>query len=218
MATTVSRAGDLTDATPAIDDTTRAAIVDVTRRWLERAVIGLNLCPFAKAVYRRQQIRYVVSDALDRDALAIELSAELRHLEATPAETIETTLLVHPLVLTDFYDYNAFLATADSIVNKLGLRGAIQVASFHPQYAFADCDADALDNNTNRSPYPMLHLLREASITKAVAAYPEAEEIYLRNIDTVRALGPAGWRALDVGAQSRPMQADLPGSALPDDA
>ena len=199
-----------TESVGPIDPATATAIVDATRRWLERAVIGLNLCPFAKAVHHRQQIRYVVCTATDRDALAAELAAELLKLQATPPETVDTTLLIHPLVLTDFYDYNAFLTTADRIVERLGLQGDMQIASFHPHYAFADCEPDALDNNTNRSPYPMLHLLREASVAKAVAAFPEAEDIYLRNIDTMRALGATGWLALDVGADSRPLPARAP--------
>ncbi len=209
MATTASDSEKAHGTTGPIGAPGSAAIVDATRRWLERAVIGLNLCPFAKAVHHRRQIRYVVSSATDREALSAELAAELLHLQATPAATVETTLLIHPLVLTDFFDYNAFLASADRIVERLGLRGDMQVASFHPQYEFADCPADAVDNNTNRSPYPMLHLLREAGIAKAVAAFPEAEDIYLRNIETMRALGPAGWLALDVGADSRVAPADI---------
>lgn len=173
--------------------------IEATRIWLERAVIGLNLCPFAKAVHHHRQIRYVESAATDREALAVALAEELLHLQTTPATVVETTLLIHPLVLTDFFDYNAFLATADRVVKRLGLRGQIQLASFHPQYQFAECEADAMENNTNRSPYPMLHLLRESSITKAVAAYPDADNIYLRNIETMRALGTAGWLALGVG-------------------
>ena len=179
--------------------TTESTPIEATRNWLERAVIGLNLCPFAKAVHHHRQIRYVESAAADREALAVELAEELQHLQATPANVVETTLLIHPLVLSDFFDYNAFLATADRVVKRLGMRGQIQVASFHPQYQFAECEADAAENNTNRSPYPMLHLLRESSITKAVAAYPDADEIYLRNIETMRALGTAGWLALGVG-------------------
>ena len=227
MATTAStsnKAGDTiamtSDTAPnsAITSTSSAAsvaIIDATRRWLERAVIGLNLCPFANAVHHRRQIRYVVSSACDRDALAAELSTELLHLQATPAEAVETTLLIHPLVLTDFFDYNAFLPVAERIVERLGMCGAMQIASFHPHYEFGDCQADAVDNNTNRSPYPMLHLLREASITRAVAAFPDAEAIYLRNIDTMRALGPAGWLALDVGADSQAAPGDLPPPAAP---
>lgn len=195
---------------------TSPTVIDATRRWLERAVIGLNLCPFAKAVHRRRQIRYVVSSATDRETLAVELTAELLHLQTTSAETVDTTLLIHPLVLTDFYDYNAFLTSANRIVERLGLDGELQVASFHPQYEFADCQADAVDNNTNRSPWPMLHLLREASITKAVAAFPDADDIYLRNIDTMRALGPAGWLALDVGANSQPHPGALPATDATD--
>lgn len=189
-----------TDATGVAACAANAPVIEATRNWLERAVIGLNLCPFAKAVHHRRQIRYIVSRATDREALDVDLAAALLHLNATPTTQVETTLLIHPLVLTDFFDYNAYLATADRIVERLGMTGVIQVASFHPQYAFADCAADAPDNNTNRSPYPMLHLLREASITKAITAFPDADDIYLRNIETMRALGTAGWQALGVGA------------------
>ena len=178
------------------------AILQDTRTWLEKAVIGLNLCPFAKAVERHGQIRYVVSSAQDRDALALELASELSLLAATDPETTDTTLLIHPLVLTDFFDYNAFLPQADRIIGKLGLEGVLQVASFHPDYEFADCAADAIENCSNRSPYPMLHLLREASIARAVAAFPDAEAIYEKNIATLQALGTAGWQALGVGASS----------------
>ena len=176
------------------------AILQDTRTWLEKAVIGLNLCPFAKAVARRGQIRYVISLAQDRDALALELTTELSLLATTDAEVTDTTLLIHPLVLTDFFDYNAFLPQADRIIRRLGLAGTLQVASFHPDYAFADCAADAIENCTNRSPYPMLHLLREASIVRAVAAFPAAEAIYEKNIATLQALGPDGWLALGVSA------------------
>ena len=207
MATTASTSDNAGNSSATAVD---AQAIEATQRWLERAVIGLNLCPFAKAVHHRCQIRYVVSSATDSETLSSELVAELLRLQATPAETVETTLLIHPLVLTDFFDYNAFLTTADRVVERLGMGGEIQVASFHPQYEFGDCSADAVDNNTNRSPYPMLHLLREASVTKAVAAFPDAEDIYLRNIDIMRSLGVAGWLALDVGAASKATPRDSP--------
>jgi hypothetical protein len=159
----------------------------------------LNLCPFANAVHRRQQIRYVVSRAEERDALAVDLASELLLLEAADPQAIETTLLIHPHALTDFHDYNAFLDVADRIVGRLRLEGEIQVASFHPDYAFGDCAADAIENHTNRSPYPMLHLLRESSVEAAIDAYPETEQIYEKNIETLRSLGLAGWLALGVG-------------------
>lgn len=174
-------------------------VVAVTRRWIERAVIGLNLCPFAKAVYVREQIRYVVSPAQDPGALLDELKQELRFLAAAEPEAVDTTLLIHPQVLTDFREYNDFLSLADEALAELELEGVLQIASFHPAYQFADTTPDDITNYTNRSPYPMLHLLREASIDRAVAAFPEAEEIYLKNMETLRRLGAAGWQGLGLG-------------------
>ena len=184
---------------PAAPVSEHQAIIDATRLWLERAVIGLNLCPFANAVHRKNRIRYVVSRAQDRDALAADLAAELLLLQATDPDETDTTLLIHPAVLTDFYDYNAFLEVADRILERLDLAGEIQVASFHPDYAFGDCAADAIENYTNRSPYPMLHLLRESSVEQAIAAYPDTERIYEKNIETLRQLGIDGWLALGLG-------------------
>ncbi len=174
-------------------------VIGRTRAWIERAVIGLNLCPFAKAVYVKERIRYVVSDAETPEALLADLERELAHLAAVPAEETDTTLLIHPHVLQDFLDYNDFLDEADAAVERLDLGGALQVASFHPQYQFAETKPDDVTNCTNRSPYPTLHLLREASVDEAVAAFPDADEIYLRNMQTLRRLGRAGWEALDVG-------------------
>jgi len=172
------------------------AELQATRAWVEHAVIGLNLCPFAKAVQVKALIRYVGSDARDTDALLAVLRAELQRLADTPMDEVETTLLVHPQVLQDFLDYNDFLDEADVLLQQMGLDGTLQIASFHPQYQFAGTDADDIENATNRSPYPTLHLLREASIERAVAAFPEAEAIYEANQRTLRALGPAGWAAL----------------------
>ncbi|MDH5835144.1 DUF1415 domain-containing protein [Luteimonas kalidii] len=166
------------------------------RRWLERAVIGLNLCPFAKAVVARGQVRIEVSDASTPRALLEQLGEELALLRDTPAEAIDTTLLVHPQVLEDFLDYNDFLDDADALVETMGLDGVLQVASFHPDYRFADTADDDPANLTNRAPYPILHLLREDSVDRAVAAYPEPDAIIERNIATVRTLGFDGWRAL----------------------
>ena len=166
------------------------------RRWLERAVIGLNLCPFAKAVYARDQVRIVVSDASTPRALLEQLGEELALLRDTPAAEVDTTLLVHPDVLGDFLAYNDFLGDADALVEAMELDGVLQVASFHPDYQFADSAPDAVENLTNRAPYPILHLLREASVDRAVEAYPEPDAIIERNIATVRALGFDGWRAL----------------------
>ncbi len=173
-------------------------IVAATRRWLETAVIGLNLCPFARAVHVREQIRYTVSAATTPEALLTDLIAELRTLVAAAPEEIETTLLIHPAVLTDFLDYNDFLGVAEAAVADLGLEGVIQIASFHPRYQFAGTAEDDVENYTNRSPYPLLHLLREASVERAVAAFPDAAEIFGKNIATMRALGIAGWRRLGI--------------------
>jgi hypothetical protein len=170
--------------------------IAATRLWLERAVIGLNLCPFAKAVHAKGQVRWVLSEAETPEALLEALGAELLLLRDAPAEEVDTTLIVHPRVLGDFLDYNDFLGEADALVVELGLEGVLQVASFHPQYQFAGTEADDVGNFTNRSPYPTLHLLREDSVSRAVAAFPDPDAIVDRNVDTLRRLGPAGWRAL----------------------
>jgi len=170
--------------------------IEATRHWLEQAVIGLNLCPFAKAVHLKQQIRWVESSAGDVEALLTELVAELQLLAAADPEAIETTLLIHPQVLNDFLDYNDFLDLADAAVEELGLDGVLQVASFHPDYQFEGSEAEDMANFSNRSPFPTLHLLREDSIDRAVEAFPEAEQIYERNIETLRRLGHPGWQAL----------------------
>jgi hypothetical protein len=172
------------------------AVLRATRAWVEHAVIGLNLCPFAKAVQTKNLIRYVCSDARDNAALRDTLRAELQRLTDTPIEQLETTLLVHPQVLGDFLDYNDFLDEADSLLCEMGLDGTLQIASFHPQYQFAGTAAHDIENATNRSPHPTLHLLREASIERAVAAFPEPEAIYETNQRTLRALGPKGWAEL----------------------
>lgn len=173
--------------------------IEATKAWLEKAVIGLNLCPFARAVHVRNQIRYVASEAETPEALLVDLIRELQTLASTDAEEIETTLLIHPRVLTDFLDYNDFLDVADAAVAELGLEGEIQVASFHPQYQFSGTGPDDIENYTNRSPYPMLHLLREASVERAVETLSDPAEIYERNIETLRRLGPEGLRRLGIG-------------------
>ena len=172
------------------------AIIDATRRWLERAVIGLNLCPFAKAVHAKQQIRWVVSRATSENALLADLVRELQALAAADPQQVDTTLLIHPDVLQDFHAYNQFLGRADRAIAKQQLQGVLQIASFHPQYQFHDCEPDDVANCSNRSPYPLLHLLRESSIDRAVAAFPEAETIYDANIRTLQRLGQDGWDAL----------------------
>ena len=166
------------------------------RRWLERAVIGLNLCPFAKAVYAKSQVRIVVSDATTERALLEQLGEEMARLRDAPAEAIDTTLLVHPRVLQDFLAYNDFLDDADALVEAMELDGVLQVASFHPHYRFAGTQPDDAENLTNRAPHPILHLLREDSVDRAVAAYPEPDAIVERNIATMRELGAGGFRKL----------------------
>jgi len=180
------------------DEPSADEVISATRDWLEKAVIGLNLCPFAKSVHVKKQIRYAVSDAIDHEQLLKDLSLELALLRDTPAEEIDTTMLVHPWVLEDFLEYNDFLDIADAMVEELGLTGHIQIASFHPDYQFADAGPDAIDNFTNRSPYPILHLLREESIDRAVAAFPDASDIFERNIETMQRLGHEGWSTLGI--------------------
>ena len=171
-------------------------VIAAMRRWIEQAVIGLNLCPFAKAVYVKNQVRFVVSAAQHLDGLLEDLDRELDFLAASDPEEIDTTLLIHPTLLPDFLDFNDFMQLAEAAVDEHGLEGVIQIASFHPAFQFEGTAADDIGNFTNRAPFPTLHLLREASIARAVAAFPEAETIYQRNIETLEALGHAGWQAL----------------------
>ncbi len=172
-----------------------AAVIAETRDWIEKAVIGLNLCPFAQAVYATERVRYCVSDAQTEEALLADLTRELRALHATDPQVCETTLLVHPGVLTDFLEYNDFLDAADAAVAALDLAGEIQIASFHPRYQFAGSGPDDIENYTNRSPYPMLHLLRETSVEHAATA-EQGIAIGERNMETLRRLGFEGWRRL----------------------
>lgn len=159
-------------------------------------MIGLNLCPFAKAVYAKQQVRFVLSDASTPEALLVQLGEELLLLRDTPADQVDTTLLIHPQVLEDFLDYNDFLETADALVETLELDGVLQVASFHPDYQFAGSTPVDVENFTNRAPYPTLHLLREDSVSRAVEAFPDPEAIVERNVETLRRLGVDGWSQL----------------------
>ena len=172
------------------------AVIAATQAWLERAVIGLNLCPFAKSVHVNQRIRYFVSEAQSRAELLQDLADELQVLQDADPNVCETTLLIHPGVLTEFLEYNDFLREADAVPSRLGVEDEFQIASFHPDYQFADAGPDDIENYTNRSPYPMLHLLRESSISRAVAAFPDAAMIYEKNIETLRRLGHVGWRHL----------------------
>ena len=169
-------------------------VISHTKLWLERAVIGLNLCTFAKAVYIKNQIRYVVSDVQTPADLLADLIRELNYLQEANPEKIDTTLLIHPDTLRDFLDYNDFLDVADATIEELDLEGELQVASFHPNYQFADAGIDDISNYTNRSPYPTLHLLREVSVERAVATFPEASDIFNKNIRTLDRLGLDGWK------------------------
>jgi hypothetical protein len=175
---------------------TDEAAIAATKLWLERAVIGLNLCPFAKSVHVKNQIRYVVSAAKTPEDLLSDVLAEFEVLAEASPDAIDTILLIHPQVLTDFLDYNDFLEVVDAALVDVELDGELQVASMHPQYQFADTEIDDITNYTNRSPYPTLHILREESIDKAVEAFPEAEQIFEKNIETMRKLGHEGWNAL----------------------
>ncbi|MCX7556577.1 DUF1415 domain-containing protein [Xanthomonadaceae bacterium JHOS43] len=178
------------------DALTVEAVEAATRRWLERAVIGLNLCPFARAPYVKGRVRIVVSQARDEESLLVDMCEELQRLAVTEEESVETTLLVHPHVLGDFLEFNDFLDLADAALARMNLEGEFQVASFHPDYEFADAPVGDVANFTNRSPYPTLHLLRESSIERAVEAVEDTDAIYERNIARLRELGVDGWNAL----------------------
>jgi len=176
------------------------AVIAATQRWVERAVIGLNLCPFARGVQTKGQVFYAVSQADDPQALLADLKQALLDLHACAPDQRDTTLLIAPLAFPDFLDFNDFLDRADRLLRKMRLDGIFQIASFHPQYQFADAAPDDISHFTNRAPYPILHLLREQSIDRAVAVFPDAALIYEHNMQTLRALGHAGWQALHVGA------------------
>lgn len=193
--------------------TDAASVEAAVRQWIERAVIGLNLCPFAKAVLAKRQLRIVVSDASDEAALLQHLAEELLHLQKTPAADIDTTVLVHPRVLGDFLDYNDFLDVADALLQQLQLQGEIQIASFHPQYRFAGSGADDVENLSNRAPWPLLHLLREDSVARAVAAYPDPDVIVQRNLTTLRRLGHDGFARVLAGEDVQTGSGPLPPSS-----
>ena len=176
-----------------------AIVIADTRRWLERAVIGLNLCPFAKAPHAKGQIHYAVCEGDDRQALLTMLRAELQALADASPDERETTLLIAPRGFDGFLDFNDLLDEADAVVTALDLDGTLQVAPCHPHFQFAGTDEDDITNATNRAPYPTLHLIREESIDRAVEAFPEAEAIYEANMATLEKLGHEGWAALGVG-------------------
>lgn len=171
-------------------------IVALTRHWVEHAVIGLNLCPFANSVFRKNQIEYRVSHAVDSQALLQDLSLSLQKIIETPDETLDTLLLIHPWVLTDFLNFNDFVGLAEDLLEQSGLSGVLQIASFHPRYQFAGVAADDVTNATNRSPFPMLHLLREASLDRAIGSVPDTDDIVERNLEQMRKLGDSGLREL----------------------
>jgi len=166
------------------------------RRWLEKAVIGLNLCPFAKSVYVKDQVRIAICQAQDRHALTAQLYEELQLLASTPAQQTDTTLLVVPCLFEQFSDFNDYLDIAEAVLDELELVGEIQLASFHPFYQFANTEPDDLSNYTNRAPYPILHLLREDSLDRAAEQYPDASVIFQRNVAVVQELGVDGWHRL----------------------
>jgi hypothetical protein len=175
-------------------------VIEDTRRWVQRAVIGLNLCPFAKSVEVKQQVRYVVSHAAGAKPLLTDLKRELLALAAADPQEVDTTLLMAPDGFVEFLDFNALLERADRLLQDLELDGVLQIASLHPRYQFANTQPDDIGNFTNRAPYPTLHLLREDSVDRAVAAFPNPEAIFETNVQTMQRLGPDGWSALAVGA------------------
>ena len=183
-----------------MDVATMEVVRSDTERWLERAVIGLNLCPFAKAVHVKKQIHYAVCASTEPEQLLQDLQQECAALLALPSQQRETTLLMTPHCLQDFYDFNDFLAHVDAMLAAAGWEGVLQVASFHPDYQFAGTAKDDVTNRTNWAPYPTLHILREESIDRAVLVFPEAEQIYEKNIATMEALGHEGWH--DLGLQT----------------
>lgn len=173
-------------------------VVDAMRQWVDKAVIGLNLCPFAKAVQVKGQVRYVVCDATTEGDALKKLARELLLLADADPQAVDTTLLMLPALFEDFIDFNDFLGLADELLENLGLDGQLQIADFHPRYQFAETEPEDMGNYTNRAPYPTLHLLREDSIDAAVQAFPEAEVIFERNIEMLEKLGLQGWKDLGI--------------------
>lgn len=176
--------------------TIESQVVADTQAWLDKAVIGLNLCPFAKAVVAKQQVRMVVCMDSEPEQVLQMLQQEMQLLVDTDAAVLDTTLLIAPNLLPDFLDFNEFLFDCDSVLQSMELEGVLQIADFHPRYQFAGTQPDDISNFTNRAPYPTLHLLREESIDKAVAAFPDASLIYERNVQVLEALGKEGWEGL----------------------
>jgi hypothetical protein len=175
-------------------------VIEDTQKWLLEAVVGLNLCPFAKAVVVKDMVRYRVCPSADPAEVLVMLREEMQYLAEADPDQLDTTLLIAPKALPDFLDFNDFLADCDEVLMDLELEGVLQVADFHPRYQFGGTDEDDIENFTNRTPYPTLHLLREANIDKAVEAYPDASLIFERNIEVLNKLGHAGWQALGIRA------------------
>ena len=167
-----------------------------TRQWLEDVVIGLNLCPFARKPFNAGQVRLTVSDSRNVETLLGDLHEELDRMDRTPADDIDTTLLIITDQLQDFLDYNDVLDLADGLLEQQGWEGTFQIASFHPAYQFADTQVDDRENFTNRAPYPILHILREASLDRGLASYPDPEQIPERNISTLNGLNDDQWLSL----------------------
>lgn len=175
-------------------------VINDTRLWLEKAVIGLNLCPFAKAPYIKNRVRIAVSHAAHLDGFLQDLDNELQRLHRTPIDECETALLVHPTLFPDFLTFNDMLNIADRAIIDNDLEGIIQIAPFHPHFYFSDSTPDDIGNYTNRSPYPTLHLIREDSIARAVAANPDTDAIFRRNIALLESMGETGLRELGLPA------------------
>ena len=171
-------------------------VISDSQQWLERAVIGLNLCPFAKSVHVKSLIRYAISDAKSESELLADLQSELIFLNSVSPTITDTTLLIAPMCLHDFLEFNQFILKANKSLTKLDLDGIFQIATLHPQYQFAGTDVDDITNYTDRAPYPTLHLLRESSIDRALQAIPNAESIFEVNMNTMRRIGLEGWRDL----------------------
>jgi hypothetical protein len=184
-------------------DTKRIAIED-TQAWLTRAVVGLNLCPFAKAVMAKGQVRYVVTELTEPAQVLKLLQSEMQTLVDADTDTLDTTLLIAPYLLPDFLDFNEFLFDCEAVLLEMDLEGVLQIADFHPSYQFAGTAPDDVENRTNQSPYPTLHLLREDSVSRAVEAFPDAALIYQRNTALLQDMGVAGWQALGMQARLYP--------------
>ena len=173
---------------------THNRIITSTRQWLETVVVGLKLCPFADRELRYGRVRFTVTDAETEAELLMALHSELSLL--INDATVETTLLIHPQTLLDFYDFNDFLQIADDLLTDLALQGIVQIASFHPDYQFGGTAPDDVQNYTNRSPNPMLHLIREDSLARAIGAYPDVAQIPTRNVALMQSMGSTKARAL----------------------